>query len=157
LQAWSHVLTVGQPLPTLPLWLTADLVVPLDLEQSYELRASMPRFVDRVKAFVEAEPLLLSGYEGMKKREAKIPPRGKDHRTEAVERPVQLYEATGKKAEAAKWRTEREALQAAHEKTEQEKEEPPLEKAAKASLRCRALVRPGPAGRGRGAHRGEEG
>ena len=36
LQAWSHVLTVGQPLPTLPLWLTADLVVPLDLEQSYE-------------------------------------------------------------------------------------------------------------------------
>ncbi len=36
LQAWSHVLTVGQPLPTLPLWLTADLVVPLDLELSYE-------------------------------------------------------------------------------------------------------------------------
>ena len=36
LQAWSHVLTVGQPLPTLPLWLTAELVVPLDLEQSYE-------------------------------------------------------------------------------------------------------------------------
>ncbi|MBI3823340.1 MAG: DUF4058 family protein [Planctomycetes bacterium] len=36
LEAWSHVLTVGQPLPTLPLWLTADLVVPLALEQSYE-------------------------------------------------------------------------------------------------------------------------
>jgi hypothetical protein len=36
LEAWSHVLTVGQPLPTLPLWLTADRVVPLDLEQSYE-------------------------------------------------------------------------------------------------------------------------
>jgi hypothetical protein len=36
LQAWSHVLAVGQPLPTLPLWLTTDLVVPLDLEQSYE-------------------------------------------------------------------------------------------------------------------------
>jgi hypothetical protein len=36
LEAWSHVLTVGQPLPILPLWLTADLVVPLDLEQSYE-------------------------------------------------------------------------------------------------------------------------
>src|SRR5215210_4469675 len=25
LEAWSHVLTPGQPLPTLPLWLTADL------------------------------------------------------------------------------------------------------------------------------------
>jgi hypothetical protein len=36
LEAWAHVLSVGQALPTLPLWLTADLVVPLDLEQSYE-------------------------------------------------------------------------------------------------------------------------
>lgn len=36
LEAWSHVLTVGQPLPALPLWLNAELVVPLDLELSYE-------------------------------------------------------------------------------------------------------------------------
>ena len=36
LETWSHSLTVGQPLPTLPLWLTAVRVVPLDLEQSYE-------------------------------------------------------------------------------------------------------------------------
>jgi hypothetical protein len=36
LEAWSHVLAVGQPLPTLPLWLTDNLAVPLDLEQSYE-------------------------------------------------------------------------------------------------------------------------
>jgi hypothetical protein len=36
LQTWSHVLTLGQPLPTLPLWLNRDLAVPLDLEQSYE-------------------------------------------------------------------------------------------------------------------------
>jgi hypothetical protein len=36
LQAWSHVLAVGQPLPTLPLWLVKDRAVPLDLEQSYE-------------------------------------------------------------------------------------------------------------------------
>ena len=36
LEAWSHVLALGQPLPTLPLWLAEDLVVPLDLEQSYE-------------------------------------------------------------------------------------------------------------------------
>lgn len=36
LEAWSHVLTIGQPLPILPLRLTADLVVPLDFEQSYE-------------------------------------------------------------------------------------------------------------------------
>jgi hypothetical protein len=36
LEAWSHILTLGQPLPTLPLWLGMDLVVPLNLEQSYE-------------------------------------------------------------------------------------------------------------------------
>lgn len=36
LEAWPNVLTIGQPLTTLPLWLTADLCVPLDLERSYE-------------------------------------------------------------------------------------------------------------------------
>jgi hypothetical protein len=36
LEAWSHVLILGQPLPTLPLWLSADVVVPLNLELSYE-------------------------------------------------------------------------------------------------------------------------
>lgn len=36
LEAWSHALAVGRPLPTLPLWLREDLVLALDLEQSYE-------------------------------------------------------------------------------------------------------------------------
>jgi hypothetical protein len=36
LEAWSHLLMLGEPLPTLPLWLGTDLVVPLNLEQSYE-------------------------------------------------------------------------------------------------------------------------
>jgi hypothetical protein len=36
LQAWSHALALGQPLPTLPLWLAEDLAVPLELEASYE-------------------------------------------------------------------------------------------------------------------------
>ncbi len=35
-EAWEHTLTVGQPLPTLPLWLADDLAIPLDLEQTYE-------------------------------------------------------------------------------------------------------------------------
>jgi hypothetical protein len=29
-------LTIGQPLPTLPLWLADDFAVPLELEASYE-------------------------------------------------------------------------------------------------------------------------
>jgi hypothetical protein len=40
LETWSHVLALGQPLPTLPSWLAEDLVVPLDLEQSYEQACS---------------------------------------------------------------------------------------------------------------------
>jgi hypothetical protein len=36
LQGRSHPLAVGKPFPTLPLWLTGQFAVPLDLEQSYE-------------------------------------------------------------------------------------------------------------------------
>lgn len=36
LESWSHRLTVGQVLPTLPLWLSDVQVIPLDLEASYE-------------------------------------------------------------------------------------------------------------------------
>jgi Protein of unknown function (DUF4058) len=36
LEAWSHTLMLGQPLPTLPLWLREELAIGLDLEQSYE-------------------------------------------------------------------------------------------------------------------------
>jgi hypothetical protein len=40
LQSWSYSLVLGQPLPTLPLWLQADLAVPLELERSYEQTCS---------------------------------------------------------------------------------------------------------------------
>jgi len=36
LEAWLHPLAPGQPLPTLPLWLSEKLAVPLELEASYE-------------------------------------------------------------------------------------------------------------------------
>jgi hypothetical protein len=35
-ETWAYPLVVGQPLPTLPIWLTEDLAVSLDLEASYE-------------------------------------------------------------------------------------------------------------------------
>jgi hypothetical protein len=35
LQLWPAPLALGQPLPTLPLWIAADFAVPLDLEASY--------------------------------------------------------------------------------------------------------------------------
>jgi tetratricopeptide (TPR) repeat protein len=55
------------------------------------------------KKFVEAEPLLLAGYEGMKQRQNKIPPTAKDRLTEAVERLVTLYHDQGKADQAAQW------------------------------------------------------
>jgi hypothetical protein len=45
LQTWPYPLVVGQPLPTLPLWLSADHSVPLDLEASYEDTCRMLRIV----------------------------------------------------------------------------------------------------------------
>jgi hypothetical protein len=36
LETWNHALQPGLPLPTVPLWLTEDLAIPLDLEASYE-------------------------------------------------------------------------------------------------------------------------
>ncbi len=35
-ETWFHRLVIGQSLPTLPLWLSDDLAIPLDLAQSYE-------------------------------------------------------------------------------------------------------------------------
>jgi tetratricopeptide (TPR) repeat protein len=64
----------------------------------------------------EAEPLLLEGYRGMKAREAAIPPQGTMRIPEALERLVQLYEATGNETEAATWRAELEAARAVRAK-----------------------------------------
>lgn len=36
LESWTLPLTVGQALPSLPLWLAENPILPLDLETSYE-------------------------------------------------------------------------------------------------------------------------
>jgi eukaryotic-like serine/threonine-protein kinase len=56
------------------------------------------------KKYAEAEPLLVTGYEGMKQREAKIPAPGKPRLKEALQRLAQLYEETGQSEKAAEWR-----------------------------------------------------
>ena len=66
--------------------------------------------------YAEAEPLLLSGYEGMKQREEMIPPQGKARLTEAIERLVQLYERRATRtrptsgARSCPWRNQRSPL-----------------------------------------------
>lgn len=63
--------------------------------------------------FADAEPLLLSGYEGMKQRQDEI--KDKVRLTQALERLVQLYQAWGKKEndESARWRKALEETKAA--------------------------------------------
>ena len=59
------------------------------------------------KKYAPAEPLLVKGYEGLKAREKTIPTTGDTRIPEALDRLVELYTATGKPDEAAKWRAER--------------------------------------------------
>jgi hypothetical protein len=56
------------------------------------------------KNYDDAEELLVTGYYGMKQREDSIPPQAVSRLTEAVERLVQLYEATGDTDKADEWR-----------------------------------------------------
>ena len=56
------------------------------------------------KKFASAELLILSGFEGLKARDAKIPAPAKKNLAEAAARVVELYEAWGQKEKAAEWR-----------------------------------------------------
>jgi len=59
------------------------------------------------KKYAEAQPLLLTGYEGLKEREKTIPPPGKIRLPEALDRLIELSVATGKPEDARRWRAER--------------------------------------------------
>jgi RNA polymerase sigma factor (TIGR02999 family) len=61
------------------------------------------------KKYAEAEPLLLAGYEGLKRREADIPLQSRVRLTQALERLVAFYTALGKADEAGHWRKRLEA------------------------------------------------
>src|SRR5439155_15976374 len=70
------------------------------------------------KKYAEAEPLLLSGYEGMKQREANIRDRYKLF-SETLQQLVRLYEETNRPDQAAEWKKRLAELdQAQAEKTQ---------------------------------------
>jgi tetratricopeptide (TPR) repeat protein len=54
--------------------------------------------------FAAAEPLLRSGYEGLQRQEAVLPAAARPQLGETIERLVQLFEATGRPAQAAEWK-----------------------------------------------------
>jgi hypothetical protein len=59
------------------------------------------------KKYAEAEPLLLKGYQGMKKQENSIPPQAKIYLHQALDRLIELYTAMNKPDELKKWQAER--------------------------------------------------
>jgi serine/threonine protein kinase/tetratricopeptide (TPR) repeat protein len=62
-----------------------------------------------LKRPVDAEPLLVSGYEGLQQDAAAIPEADRQDRlTEAIQRLIDLGTATGRQDEVKKWQTERE-------------------------------------------------
>lgn len=60
--------------------------------------------LQRQRKFVEAEPLLLKGYEGMKQREPLIPAQGAFRIPEALDRLIALYTELNKPGETAKYK-----------------------------------------------------
>jgi serine/threonine protein kinase len=54
--------------------------------------------------YAEAEPLIVQGYEGLKARESIVPHEAMYLLSEAAERVVKLYEAWGKREQAAAWK-----------------------------------------------------
>ncbi|MFO0807669.1 MAG: serine/threonine-protein kinase [Gemmataceae bacterium] len=64
------------------------------------------------RRYAEAEPLLVDGFHGLKRRSDRISKAGKIRLPEAAERLMQLYNAIGKPDEAATWRKELESLKA---------------------------------------------
>jgi tetratricopeptide (TPR) repeat protein len=76
---------------------------------TFETKSMLGQALLDQKKYADAEPLLLSGYQGLKEREAKIPSQDKGRLTEALDRVVRLYEAWQKPDDATRWRKEREA------------------------------------------------
>jgi serine/threonine protein kinase/tetratricopeptide (TPR) repeat protein len=95
-------------------WVESETVIrqSLDIRESKEpdswstfnSRSQLGEVLMGQKKYSDAEPLLLQGYEGMKKREAAIPITLKSQLAKALQRIVQLYDEWGKKEEADKWR-----------------------------------------------------
>jgi hypothetical protein len=65
--------------------------------------------------YAEAEPLLLTGYEGLMEHEVTIPPQATIRLTEALERLVDFYTATGQQEKADEWRKKLEEARTAEE------------------------------------------
>jgi hypothetical protein len=81
--------------------------------QTFNARSLVGGALAGQKKFAEAEPLLVSGYESMKQREAQMPPGNKGRIKDALERLVQFYTDWGQPEKAATWQQKLDAFNAA--------------------------------------------
>jgi len=86
--------------------------------QTFSARSLLGAILLGQKKYAEAEPLLLSSYEGLRQRESEFPGAARLVLKEALDRLVQLYEATGRSSQAAHFRQELEVLEKAVTQTE---------------------------------------
>lgn len=83
---------------------------------TYTTKSMLGKALLGQKKLAEAEPLLLQGFDGMKRREKTIPAASKVFLIEAALGVVQLYEAKRNADEAVRWRRELEAIKAAQKR-----------------------------------------
>ena len=88
---------------------------------TFEAKSLLGEALLAQKKYAEAEPLLLSGYQDMKKRQDKIASADKPRLTQALERLVRFYEAWGKKDKATQWQKELDAAKAAEQSSSSRK------------------------------------
>jgi tetratricopeptide (TPR) repeat protein len=79
--------------------------------QTFCTRSTLGACLADQKKYAEAEPFLVTGFEGMKRLKGPFPAEVKPRMQEAVERLVQVCEATGQSDRAAEWRRELQALE----------------------------------------------
>jgi len=75
-----------------------------DSWQRFDLQSMLGAALAGQKNYDQAEPLLLSGYDGLSKHQASIPAAATSSLNSAVERIVRLYESWNRPADAAKWK-----------------------------------------------------
>jgi hypothetical protein len=71
---------------------------------AFALRSLLGSTLVKQGRYVAAEPLLLDGYKGMKKRQESMPRQARHHLSGALAGLVELYDAWGKKDQADAWR-----------------------------------------------------
>lgn len=74
-----------------------------DAWTTFHTKSRLGEALAGLKKYADAEPLLLAGYEGLRRREADIPPGSRVRLTQALERLAEFYTAWGKPTQADTW------------------------------------------------------